>query len=119
MNAMTGRMSANGRFDKIRDDLQALSSDVAKLTQEIPSMLSEAGDESLRAARARVGRIKENIDTSLSQLGDRGRDAARAVNEAGSDVVDNLDDLLRTRPVATIAIAFGLGFLIGSALRRS
>ena len=67
MNAMTGRMSANGRFDKIRDDLQALSNDVAKLTQEIPSMLSEAGDDSLRGlARASAASKKILTRHSLS-----------------------------------------------------
>jgi ElaB/YqjD/DUF883 family membrane-anchored ribosome-binding protein len=101
-------------MDNVRHDLQALRTDVVTLTQEIPSMLSEARDDSLRAARERVDRMKESIDVSLSQLGKRGRDAAQAMNDA----TDTLGETFHAHPIATIAVAIGLGYALGVAHRR-
>jgi ElaB/YqjD/DUF883 family membrane-anchored ribosome-binding protein len=110
--------SANGSMDNVKHDLQALRSDVAKLAQEIPSMLSEVRDDSLQAARERVDRIKENIDASLSQLGERGRETAQAVNEMTDNFARNLEDTFHAHPLTTIAVAIGLGYVLGAARGR-
>jgi ElaB/YqjD/DUF883 family membrane-anchored ribosome-binding protein len=108
----------NGNVDHLRNDLQALRNDVAKLTQEIPSMLSDVRDDSLKAARQRIDRMKDNIDASLAQFGERGREAAQAVNQATGNLARGLEDSLHAHPIATIAFAVGIGCVLGATLRR-
>jgi ElaB/YqjD/DUF883 family membrane-anchored ribosome-binding protein len=109
---------ANGSMEAVRGDLQSLRGDVARLAQEIPSMLSDARDESLQAARERVARMKESIDASLAQIGDRGREAARAANEIADNAAQTLEDTFHAHPITTIVVAIGLGYMIGVARRR-
>jgi ElaB/YqjD/DUF883 family membrane-anchored ribosome-binding protein len=115
---MQAMHSASGKIDNIRHDLQALRNDIAKLTQELPSVLSDVRDDSLKAARDRVYRMKSDIDASLAQLSDRGRDAAKAVNDATGDVARGIEVSLREHPFAVIALAIGIGCVVGATLRR-
>ena len=115
---MRAMHSVNGKIDNLRLDLQTLRNDMAKLAQEIPPVLSEVRDDSLQAARERINRMKDNIDTSLGQFGVRSREAARALNEATGDIADSVEESLHAHPIAVIAIAVGIGCLLGTALRR-
>ncbi|HMA73345.1 MAG TPA: hypothetical protein VKP67_17950 [Xanthobacteraceae bacterium] len=109
---------ANGGMDTVRHDLQALRNDVAKLAQEIPSMLSDVRDDSVQAARERVDRIKTNIDTSLSQLSERGREAADAVTEMTDDMTRSIEESFHAHPITTIVVALGIGYVLGSMRKR-
>jgi ElaB/YqjD/DUF883 family membrane-anchored ribosome-binding protein len=115
---MRARSAVNGKFDKLQGELQALQGDVAKLIQEIPSMVTEMRDESLKVARDRVNRIQQHIDASLSQMTDQGRDAVRAIGDATGPVARELEEALHAHPFATIAIAIGVGWLLGASWKR-
>jgi len=43
---------------------------------------------------------------------------ANAAQDAASSVGDTLADVIHERPIATLALALGLGFLIGVTWRR-
>lgn len=115
---MRAMNSPVGKIDDLRHDLQTLRNDIAKLAQEIPSLVSDMRDDSLNAARDRVGRMKDSIDASLAQFGERSRGAAKAVNDATEDMANGLEESLREHPVAVIALAVGIGCVIGATLRR-
>lgn len=109
---------ADARIDDIRHDLQSLRNDIVKLAQELPSMLGDVRDDSLQAARERVDRMKENVDASLSQLSERGREAAKAVNEMTDNLVRGIEDSFHAHPITTIAVALGVGYVLGSVRKR-
>lgn len=106
---MSARHSANGSVDKVWRDLQELQGDVAKLAQEIPSMLSEAGGGSVRAARERVDRMKKTIDVSLATLNESGRNAAQSMNE----MTHSIEETFHAHPIAVIIAAMGVGYVLG------
>ena len=106
---MLARHGANGGVDKVWRDLQELQGDVVKLAQELPSMLNQAGDGSLRAARERVDRMKKTIDVSLAQLTDSGRNAAQSVTE----MTHSVEETFRAHPIAVIVAAAGVGYMLG------
>ena len=81
-------------------------------------MLSDARDGSLQAARERVDRMRENVDASLSQLSQRGREAAKAMNEMTDNMVHGIEDSFHARPITTIAVAVGVGYVLGSVRKR-
>jgi ElaB/YqjD/DUF883 family membrane-anchored ribosome-binding protein len=112
---MLARHGANGSVDKAWRDLQELQNDVVKLAQELPSMLNQAGDGSLRAARERVDRMKKTIDVSLAQLTDSGRNAAQSVNE----MTHSIEETFRAHPIAVIVAAVGVGYMLGLSTQSS
>jgi hypothetical protein len=52
---------------------------------------------------------------TVSDLSERGRDIATDMID---DVGASLEQSMRARPLATIAIAVGLGFIVGALWRR-
>lgn len=54
----------------------------------------------------------------MSDASDQAGTIANAAHDAASSVGDTLADVIEERPIATLALAFGLGFLIGVTWRR-
>jgi ElaB/YqjD/DUF883 family membrane-anchored ribosome-binding protein len=54
----------------------------------------------------------------MSDASDRASTVVTATQDAASSVGDTLADVIQERPVATLAFALGLGFLIGVTWRR-
>jgi ElaB/YqjD/DUF883 family membrane-anchored ribosome-binding protein len=106
----TGKAAANGARD-IQEDLEALRDDVARLTQQIAGILSARGNQAWRRARS-------NVEGVFSEAQDKGMEAVEAVREVSDNMVDAIDESLRTRPYTTLALAVGIGFLFGATWRR-
>jgi ElaB/YqjD/DUF883 family membrane-anchored ribosome-binding protein len=102
--------AASAASGDIKDDLEALRDDVAKLTQQIADILAAKGGKAWK-------RAKKNIDGVISDVEDKGMEAVDAVRDASDHVVDAIDESIQTRPYTTLAIAFGLGFLFGVTRR--
>jgi ElaB/YqjD/DUF883 family membrane-anchored ribosome-binding protein len=102
--------AASAASGDIKDDLEALRDDVAKLTQQIADILASKGGKAWKRAR-------KNIDGVISDVEDKGMEAVDAMREASDNVVDAIDESIKTRPYTTLAIAFGLGFLFGVTRR--
>jgi ElaB/YqjD/DUF883 family membrane-anchored ribosome-binding protein len=58
------------------------------------------------------------FDSVMSDASDQAGAVANAAQDAASSVEDTLADVIQERPVATLVLAFGLGFLIGVTWRR-
>jgi ElaB/YqjD/DUF883 family membrane-anchored ribosome-binding protein len=102
--------AASAASGDIKDDLEALRDDVARLTQQIADILASKGGKAWK-------RAKSNIDGMISDVEDKGMEAVDAVRDASDHVVDAIDESIKTRPYTTLAIAFGLGFLFGVTRR--
>ncbi len=99
----------------IQDDLQALREDFGKLAEQVREILATRGNAAWQ-------RAKSSIDDVVADARDSGRDAAGTAANAARDVSDNfveaIDESLKNRPYATLAIVAGLGFLFGATWRR-
>jgi ElaB/YqjD/DUF883 family membrane-anchored ribosome-binding protein len=102
----------------LSDDLQKLRRDIGRLADQVSDSLQEAGDDALTEAKAQIRRIKDNVDGLLSSAGEKGADATRAVREVTDNVGVAIEESLRARPFATLAVAIGIGFIFGIAWRR-
>jgi ElaB/YqjD/DUF883 family membrane-anchored ribosome-binding protein len=121
--ANQGRSAAEKEFDKtaiddIQHDLEAVRDDMARLAQQVASLLSVTGSQALREAKAQMGRAKQSLDDVLSGASEKGTEAMQTVREGTDTALEALEDAVRQRPFATLAIAMGLGFLLGASLRR-
>ncbi len=95
----------------IQADLQALRDDFGRLAQQVSDILANRGSEALRQARS-------SMDDMLSGAQDKGREAVGAVRDVSDNFVDAIDESIKNRPYATLALAVGLGFLLGATWRR-
>lgn len=88
----------------LQDDLKALRDDFGKLAEQVREILSARGQAAWERA--------------MSGLDDVVADARNTGREASDRLTSVIDDSIRTRPYATLAIVAGLGFLFGVTWRR-
>ena len=103
----TGR-DASG---KIQADLEALRSDFKQLAEQVSEIFALKGTAALNRARS-------NIEGVVSDAAAKGQDAINVAREVSDTAIEAIDDSLQKRPYTTLAIAFGIGFLLGATRRR-
>jgi ElaB/YqjD/DUF883 family membrane-anchored ribosome-binding protein len=109
---------AAGTVEDIQHDLQVVRDDLSRLAQQVASLLSVTGSQALREVKAQMSRAKHSLDGVLSDASEKGMEAADTVRESTDTALEALEDAVRQRPFATLAIAVGLGFLFGASWRR-
>jgi ElaB/YqjD/DUF883 family membrane-anchored ribosome-binding protein len=101
--------------EDIQSDVQQLRDDLARLAEQVTELVSDSGSEALSDVKTRIQRIREGLEDVVTE---KGQEAADAVWEATESVGDSIEEALRTRPMTSLAVALGIGFLFGSAWRR-
>jgi ElaB/YqjD/DUF883 family membrane-anchored ribosome-binding protein len=103
--------AASSASSNVQDDLATLRDDVTKLTSQIADILASRGGAAWRKAKDNVGGVASDIQ-------DKAMEGVGAVREVGDNMVDAIDESIKTRPYTTLAIAAGIGFLFGAIWRR-
>jgi ElaB/YqjD/DUF883 family membrane-anchored ribosome-binding protein len=102
----------------LKKDLQSLRDDLSELSKQVEGLANGAGAEMIDDVKARLANFGSSVDDLIGSAGARGREAVDAVSEMGGNVVDNVEDAIRERPLTALAIAVGLGFVLSSTMRR-
>jgi ElaB/YqjD/DUF883 family membrane-anchored ribosome-binding protein len=95
----------------IQSDLQSLRDDFGRLAEQVGNIVADKGNAAWQ-------RAKTSVDGVVSDAGAKGREAVGAMREVSDNVVEAIDESLKTRPYTTLAIVAGLGFLFGATWRR-
>jgi ElaB/YqjD/DUF883 family membrane-anchored ribosome-binding protein len=115
----TSKPSTNGTTPgDIEKQLETIRADIAQLAQQVSDLIGEAKDDTMAQVREQVRRAKAQADSVLSGAKDSGREAVDAFRDVADTFGDALEDSLKRRPYATLAMAAGIGFLFGVAWRR-
>jgi hypothetical protein len=111
----------------------AIAGHLRAIEKELGALGKSAGRRASSGVSAAGGQIVEAIWPILSEIGDslrRGQrvaldEAASVGNEAvklgarmGNDALGQIADQTRRRPLFTLAVAIGVGILIGAVVRR-
>jgi ElaB/YqjD/DUF883 family membrane-anchored ribosome-binding protein len=107
--------TAAGASKDIQDDLQALRDDFGRLAAQIGEILANSGNTAWQRASSRV---KSSVDGVMSDAQEKGQEAADAMRDVSDNLVAAIDESLKKRPYATLAMAGGIGFLLGAMWRR-
>ena len=105
-------------YARLEKDLTAVKNDIAHLSQQISEAVNALGAVAQGQARRGLRSARANVDSVMSDASDRASTVAAAAQDAASSVGDTLADAIQERPVATLAFALGIGFLIGVTWRR-
>lgn len=65
-----------------------------------------------------ANRAEEKFESVADKASARVNEAGNAVREYGNQAVDKLEETVQDRPMATIAGAVALGFVLGVLLKR-
>lgn len=95
----------------IQNDLKALRDDFSRLADQVTAILSSKGNAAWQ-------RAKTSVDGVVSDAQSKGQEAVGAMREVSDNFVEAIDQSIKERPYATLAIAAALGFLFGVAWRR-
>ena len=86
--------------DRMSEELRTLKVDVTRL-------LSTAGEEMFDSSKDRTEALADQIKAALAELG-----------ETVDEEQEQLQGLIRDRPITSLASAFALGVVVGFMLRR-
>jgi len=62
--------------------------------------------------------LRSQAESAISNARAKGREAASAFTDVADTFGDAVEDSIRTRPYATLAVAAGIGFLFGACWSR-
>jgi ElaB/YqjD/DUF883 family membrane-anchored ribosome-binding protein len=106
-----------------------ISADLGEIERRLWALerhLERVGGRTSASAVQAVDRVGDSIASALTNIADRfrggvGDEAARIGNEAakvGNDALRRLSREVEERPLITLAVAVGVGILVGLAARR-
>ena len=102
----------------IEKQLETIRDDISELTQQMADLIGQTKDDAMAQVKRQARRAQASADSMLSDAKDTGREAVDAFREVADTFGDAVDDSLKRRPYATLAMVAGIGFLFGAAWRR-
>lgn len=88
-----------------------LSDQIADAASDIGTVAQEQAKQGLRHARANMGSMVSDASDRLGVVADQAQSQA-------SSLGNTLEDAIQERPLSSVALALGLGFLAGVIWRR-
>ena len=105
-------------YERLEKDVAAVKDDIAALTDQITDVLNGFAGTAKKQARRGYKQARANVDATVDDLSDRGGAMMDAAQDAAHSLEESLEDVIQQRPLATVGLALGLGFLIGVTWRR-
>lgn len=105
-------------YERLEKDVNAVKNDIAALTEQITDALNAFAGQAGKQARKGYRQARANMDSTFDDVSDRGSAMMDAAQDAASSIEESLEDVIAQRPLATVGLALGIGFLIGAMWRR-
>jgi ElaB/YqjD/DUF883 family membrane-anchored ribosome-binding protein len=110
-----GDDNAFARLEKemanMRDAIGGLSDQISDAASDIGAVAQDQAKRGLKHARANMGSMVNDASDRLGVVANRAQSQATSLG-------DTLEDAIQERPLSTLALALGLGFLAGVIWRR-
>ncbi|WP_420968550.1 DUF883 family protein [Bradyrhizobium sp. B120] len=111
-------MTDNATYERLEKDVTAVKNDIAALTEQITDALNSFANNAGKQARRHYKDARANAESTLDDMSERGSAMMGAAQDAASSIEESLEEVITQRPLATVGLALGLGFLIGLTWRR-
>ena len=111
-------MTDKATFERLEKDVTAVKNDISALTDQITDVLNSFAGTAKKQARRGYNEARANVDSAVDDMSERGSAMMGAAQDAAYSIEESLEDVITQRPLATVGIALGLGFLIGATWRR-
>lgn len=111
-------MADKATYERLENDMARVKDDIGALADQIADALNAITGNARKQARRGYKQARANVDQVVDDLSERGNTMFNAAQDAAMSVEETLEDVIAERPLATVGLALGLGFLIGMTLRR-
>jgi ElaB/YqjD/DUF883 family membrane-anchored ribosome-binding protein len=123
MSSMQGEtgmknLSEKATYEGLEKDVAAVKNDISALTDQITDALNTFAGTAQKQARRGYRNARANVDSAIDEVSERGNAMMEAAGDAAHSLEETLEDVITQRPLATVGLALGLGFLIGATWRR-
>ncbi|SDT40969.1 DUF883 family protein [Bradyrhizobium canariense] len=105
-------------YERLEKDVAAVKNDIAALADQITDVLNSFAGSAKKQARRGYKQARANVDSAVDDMSDRGAAVMDAAQDAAYSIEETLEDAITQRPLATVGLALGIGFLIGATWRR-
>jgi ElaB/YqjD/DUF883 family membrane-anchored ribosome-binding protein len=112
------RVEERLQYERLEKDIAAVKNDISALTEQITDALNAFAGTAGKQARRGYKEARANVDSTFDDMSERGGAMMDAAHDAASSIEETLEDVITQRPLATVGIALGIGFLIGATWRR-
>jgi ElaB/YqjD/DUF883 family membrane-anchored ribosome-binding protein len=109
---------AGNRIDDRAERVKQATSHAVASTKETVARAADHVEESLHHATDKVADTAHRASDKAADLGDRGREAYDRTMDRADVFLEQARDYVREKPVQSVAIALGVGWLLGRVLRR-
>jgi len=104
--------------ERLEKDVLAVKNDLSALTKQVTDALNTFLDSAGKQTRHGYKQARENVGSTLDAVSEHSGAMIGAAQEAATSIEETLEDTIRQRPIGTVALALGIGFLLGLAWRR-
>jgi ElaB/YqjD/DUF883 family membrane-anchored ribosome-binding protein len=111
-------LTDNATKERLEKDIAAVKNDIASLTDQITNALNTFAGAARKQARRGYKEGRANVDSAVDDMSERGSAMMDAAQDAAYSIEETLEDVIAQRPLATVGMALGIGFLIGLTWRR-
>ena len=108
----------NATYERLEKDVTAVKNDIAALTDQITDALNNFAGTAGKQARRGYRQARAGAEQAVDDMSERGSAMMDAAQDAASSIEESLEDVITQRPLATVGLALGLGFLLGAMWRR-
>jgi ElaB/YqjD/DUF883 family membrane-anchored ribosome-binding protein len=115
---MTDKATQQRLEERLEKDVTTVKNDIATLTDQITDALNAFAGTAQKQARRGYSQARANMDAAVDDMSERGSAMMDAAQDAAHSIEETLEDVITQRPLATVGLALGLGFLIGATWRR-
>ena len=106
------------KYERPEKDVAAVKNDISALADQITDALNAFAGSAGKQARRGYREARANVDSAVDDMSERGSAMMDSAYDTASSLEESLEDAIAQRPLATVGIALGIGFLIGAAWRR-
>jgi ElaB/YqjD/DUF883 family membrane-anchored ribosome-binding protein len=111
-------MTDKATYERLEKDVAAVKNDISALTDQITDALNSFAGTAGKQARRGYKQARANVDSAVEDMSERGGAMMDAAQDAAYSIEESLEDAITQRPLATVGLALGIGFLIGAIWRR-
>ncbi|MGB7122887.1 MAG: DUF883 domain-containing protein [Bradyrhizobium sp.] len=111
-------MTDKATYERLEKDVANVQNDISALADQITDALNTFAGTARKQARRGYKNARDNVDSAVDDLSERSGAMMGAAQDAAASMEETLENVITERPLATVGLALGLGFLIGMTWRR-
>jgi ElaB/YqjD/DUF883 family membrane-anchored ribosome-binding protein len=111
-------MTDKATYERLEKDVANVKNDIGALAEQITDALNTLSGTARKQARRGYKQARANVDSVVDDISERSSAMMGAAQDAAASVEETLENVITERPLATVGLALGLGFLIGVTWRR-